>query len=131
MSALSTISPVRLGYLALGALALTTIGVFAFSDTLRLPVLPDGYDKELHVAAFCVCGFILMLGARRSAMVITGLMLSGVAIGVEWAQPIFTATREASAADAAASILGVFLGAGAALAANTLVRWAPAKARAR
>jgi len=131
LSARLGISPVRLGYLALGALAVATLGVFAFSDTLRLPVLPDGYDKELHVAAFCACGFILMLGARRSAMVITMLMLSAVAIGVEWAQPILTATREASSADAAASILGVLLGAGGALAVNNAVRSAPTKARAR
>lgn len=106
---------------SLGVFVLALAGVltFALSDELRLPAALDGHDKALHVIAFFVLAGALVSGASRMAMAGALVALTALAIGLEWIQPLLTATREGSLADAAASAVGIGAGATAALGARS------------
>jgi VanZ family protein len=109
-------------WLALWALMITAVVAGSLLPARELPPVPfDGFDKFQHLFGYAVLSaYAAMLFARMraQAMAAAGLVLLG--IGLEVAQALLTASRQADIADAMVNTLGV-LG-GLSIAATPLAR---------
>ncbi|MGE3142122.1 MAG: hypothetical protein AB7L65_02270 [Hyphomonadaceae bacterium] len=78
----------------------------AFAPHDPAPRMAQGQDKVEHIAAFLALGALFGWRASGWTLAGVGLCLAGLAVGIETFQALFTATREPSVADAAASLAG-------------------------
>lgn len=99
-------------WLALWALMIMTVVAGSLLPARELPPIPfDGFDKFQHLFGYAVLSaYAAMLFARMraQAMAAAGLVLLG--IGLEVAQGLLTASRQADIADAMVNALGVLAG---------------------
>ena len=99
-------------WLTLWALMIMTVVAGSLLPARELPPVPfDGFDKFQHLFGYAVLSaYAAMLFARMrsQAMAAAGLVLLGV--GLEVAQALLTASRQADIADAMVNALGVVAG---------------------
>ncbi|MBL8544352.1 MAG: hypothetical protein JNJ63_11155 [Hyphomonadaceae bacterium] len=101
----------RAANLVLTAVLLVAVALIAFSDSFSPPTFMPAQDKAEHVLAFSMLALALMTGANAAGVALAASALTAFAFAIEWAQPLWTATREGDLADALASFAGIGVGA--------------------
>ena len=99
-------------WLALWALMITAVIAGSLLPARELPPAPfDGFDKFQHLFGYAVLSaYASMLFARMRAQALAAAGLVVLGIGLEVAQSLLTASRQADPADAMVNTLGVLAG---------------------
>lgn len=99
-------------WLALGALMIVAVVVGSLLPARELPPAPfDGFDKLEHFLGYAVLStYAAMLFARMRLQALAALGLVALGIGLEVAQALLTASRQADPADAMVNTLGALAG---------------------
>lgn len=109
-------------WLGLWAVMILAVVAGSLLPARDLPPVPfDGFDKVQHLLGYAVMSaYAAMLFARMRARALAAAGLVALGIGLEVAQGMLTASRQADVADAMVNALGVL--AGMAIAATPLAR---------
>ena len=99
-------------WLGLWVLMIMAVIVGSLLPARELPPVPfDGFDKVQHLLGYAVLSaYAAMLFARMRARALAAAGLVALGIGLEVAQGMLTASRQADIADAMVNALGVLAG---------------------